>query len=83
MPVMLETPRAFIKPIKTGTATPDPEIARCILINAIDVSAFTKRFLVVVGYVARLRIQSVQSARKQAYPKNAIGVLMYRLDPAG
>ena len=36
-----------------------------------------------MGDLARLSIQSVQGARKQAYPQNAIGILINRLDPAG
>ena len=36
-----------------------------------------------MGDLARLSIQSIQGARKQAYPQNAIGILINRLDPAG
>ena len=43
---MLETPSAFIEPIKTAAPATDPEITRCIFVNAIDVSAFTERILV-------------------------------------
>ena len=42
VPVMLETPRAFIEPHKTGASATDPEITRCIFVDAIDVRAFTE-----------------------------------------
>ena len=84
---MLETPGAFIEPIKTAAPAADPEITRCIFVNAINVSAFAERILVVpggniMGDFSRLSIQSIQGARKQAYPQNAIGILINRLDPA-
>ena len=85
---MLETPSAFIEPNKTAAPATHPEITRCIFVKAIYVSAFTERILVarvgnVMGDLARLSIQSVQGARKEAYPQNAIGILINRLDPAG
>ena len=88
VPVMLETPSAFIEPNKTAAPATDPEITRCIFVNAINVGAFTERILVarvgnVMGDLARLSIESIQSARKEAYPQNAIGLLINRLDPAG
>ena len=43
---MLETPSAFIEPIKTAAPATHPEITRCIFVNAIYVSAFTERILV-------------------------------------
>jgi hypothetical protein len=87
VPVMLETPRALIEPDKTGASASDPEKTRCISVNAINVRAFTKPLLVarggnIVGDFSRLSIQSIESARKQTYPENAIGILINRLDPA-
>ena len=87
VPVMLEATGAFIEPIKAAASAADPEIARCIFVNAINVSAFTERIRVaglrnVVGDLACLRIQSIQSAREEAYPQNAIGLLIDRLDPS-
>ena len=46
VPVMLETPSAFIEPIKTAAAAAHPEITRCIFVRCIYVSAFTERILV-------------------------------------
>src|SRR6516225_7044596 len=87
VPVMLETPSAFIEPIKAAAPATHPEITRCIFVNAIDVSAFTERILAgignVMGDLARLSIQSIHSAREEAYPQNAIRLPINRLDPAG
>jgi hypothetical protein len=88
VPVMLEPPRAFVEPDKTGAPATDPEIARRIFVDAIDVRAFTERLLVarggnIVGDLSRLSIESIESARKQACPQNAMGFLINRLDPAG
>ena len=88
VPVMLEMTCSFIKPIKTAAAATDPEITRGIFVNAVDVSAFAECILValvgnIVGDFARLPIQSIQSAREQACPQNAIGIPINRLDPAG
>ena len=85
---MFETPGAFIEPVQTAAPATHPEITRCIFVNAINVRAFTERILVarvgnIMGDLSRLSIQSIQSARKEAYPQNAIGILINRLDPAG
>ena len=58
VPVMLETPGAFIEPIKTAAPATHPEITRCIFVNGINVSALTERILVarlgnVMGDLAR------------------------------
>ena len=88
VPVMFETPSSFIEPIKTAAPATHPEITRCIFVNAIYVSALTELILVarvgnVIGDLGRLSIESVQGARKEAYPQNATGLPINRLDPAG
>jgi hypothetical protein len=85
---MLETPRAFIEPVKAGASAAYPEITRCIFVYAVNVRAFTEPLLVarvgnIMGDFSRFSVQSIETARKQAYPQNTIGILINRLDPAG
>ena len=85
---MFEMAAAFIEPIETGTQAPHPEITALILENAIQLTAFRETIAAVrtgniVGDSARLSIQSVEGAWKEADPQNAIRVLMNRADLAG
>ena len=73
MSVMLETPCALIEPNKTATPATNPEITRRILDDAVDVCAFTDapviaRFGNIMSDLACVSINSIESARKQAYP---------------
>ena len=85
---MFELPSAFIEPIKTATPATQPEITACIFVNASNVHAFAEGILVfrpgnIVSDLPRLSIQSIQGARKEAYPQNAVGLLINRRDLAG
>src|ERR1700751_2938938 len=85
--VMLEMPSTFIEPHKTGPSATDPEITRWIFVNATNVRAFTDPLLVagvghIVGDFSRFSVQSIEGARKQAYPQNPVRLLINRLDPA-
>ena len=46
VPVMFELPGAFIEPIKTCFPATQPKISACILVNAINVSAFAEGIVV-------------------------------------
>jgi hypothetical protein len=88
VPVMLEAPGEFFEPNKAAVPATHPHKTRRIFVNALNVFAVTKLILVaragkVVGDLARLSIDSVHAARKEAYPQNAIGLLINRFDPAG
>ena len=88
VPVMLEAPGAFIEPNKTAVPATHPHKTGRIFVNALNVFAVTKLVLVakagkVVGDLTLLTIDSVHGARKEAYPQNAIGLLINRFDPAG
>ena len=88
MPVMPKTPRPFIEPNKTAATAANPEITRRIFVKSIYIRALTEGILVgrvgkVMHDLASLSIESVQGTRKEAYPQNAIGILINRLDPAG
>lgn len=79
MPITLETPGALIESNKTASPAADPEIARRILDDAVDVCAFTDVPVVarsgnIVSDLACFSIDLIEGARKQAYPQNSIGI---------
>ena len=83
MRVMFELAAALIEPIQTGTQAPHPEMTALILENAIQLTAAREtvaavRTRNVVSDPARLPIESVEGAWKEAEPQNAIRVLMNR-----
>ena len=85
---MFELPSAFIEPVETATPATQPEIAACIFVNAIDVSAFFNGVPVfqagnIMGDLSRLSIQSIQRTRGEPYPQNTLGISVNCSDPAG
>ena len=88
VPVMLELATAFIEPVKSGAEAPHPEITACISENAIHFTASAERVLVlragnIMSDFPRFSIHSIQRAREEAYPQNAIGILVNRGNLAG
>jgi hypothetical protein len=85
---MFEQASSFIEPIKAGTPAPDPETTACIFENAGKITAFAEvvpgfRAGEIVSDLPRLSIQSIHGAREQAYPQNAIWLLVNRGGLAG
>ena len=82
VPVVFELPSAFIKPVKTATPASQPEIAARIFENAVDVTAFVPVFRAgkVMRHLSCLPVQSIQRARGEPYPENALGILVNRSD---
>ena len=85
---MFELASPFVEPIKTRTPAPDPEITACIFKNAAKITAFAEVVPVfragnIMSDFPRLSIQSIQGAREQPYPQNAIGLLVNRGGLAG
>ena len=84
VPVVFELPSALIEPVKTATPASQPEIAACIFENAVDVTAVVPvvRASKVMRHLSCLAVQSIQRARGEPYPENALGILVNRSDPA-
>ena len=88
VPVMRELATAFIEPVKSGAEATHPEITACISENAIHFTASAEPVLVlragnIMSDFPRFSIHSIQRAREEAYPQNAIGILVNRGNLAG
>src|SRR6187200_517405 len=87
VPVALEASGALVETVQTAATAADPEIARRISVDAIDVGSSIERVVVptagkVMDNLASLPIQSVQGTREKADPHHAIAILVDRLYPA-
>ena len=88
MPVVLEPATALVEPVETGIPAAQPEVTAFVLENAVDFAAAAEPVAVlrpgdVMGDLPVLAIQSIEGAREEAYPQNAVGILVNRDDTAG